>query len=339
MTMVEEKVRTCFIGCGGHSVHSLQPAAALVPQIDYVAACDLVEERAREAVRRFGAREWYTDYNEMTDKVSPDAVIVVGPPTMHEDVGISCLKKGLHVFVEKPPSLTLEGARRVLDAMKMSGRMCMVGTMWRHMPVHRMLKQISQSEDFGELFRLEATYLAPDQRGAWGQPFAWGFMLNQAIHPMDCLQFLGGRVVEVEARGTAVEGEKLAIVATLQFASGAMGSFVMGGCSPAFYERIGIQGTGGVWAEAEQFRRLRYVSKVRWTEPTDPSAIQTRTFEHGSHYRGVSRPGYVEELEHFARCVLSGTHPHADAEDAYNALRALDAIVKSMATKERIHLD
>ena len=337
--MVEERVRICFIGCGNHSMTSLQPAATLIPQIDYVAACDLVEEKAREAVRRFGAKEWYTDYNEMIDKISPDGVIVVGPPQMHEDIGISCLEKGLHVFMEKPPSLTLEGAKKVFEAMKASGKICMVGTMWRHMPAHKMLKRISESENFGELFRLEATYLAPDTGGAWGQPFAWGFMLNQAIHPMDCLQFLGGRVVEVEAKGVIVEEEKLAMLATLQFASGALGSLVLAGCSPIFYGRIGIQGTGGVWAEVEQFKKLRYVSREKWTEPTDPNAIQTRVFEHGPWYRGVSAPGYMEELVHFAQCILSGTHPHADAEDAYNALRTLHAILRSVDMNERIPID
>jgi len=319
-------------------MESLQPAVALIPQIEYMAACDLVEERAREAVRRFGAKRWYTDYNRMIDEESPDGVIIVGPPQMHEELGVSCLKRGLNVFIEKPPSLSLDGARRIFEAMKASGRICMVGTNWRHMPVHRALKKISEGDGFGEIFRLEATYLAPDTRGAWGQPFAWGFMLNQAIHPMDCLQFLGGRVVEVEARGIVAEGRKLAISAGLQFASGAIGSFVLGGCSPIFYERIGVQGAEG-WAEAEQFKRLKYASRRGWIEPTDPTAIQTIVFEHGSHYRGVSRPGYVEELEHFAQCILSGTHPHADAEDAYYALKTLDAIVKSMDTGERVRVN
>jgi predicted dehydrogenase len=319
-------------------MESLQPAVALIPQIEYTAACDLVEERAREAVRRFGAKRWYTDYDRMIDEESPDGVIIVGPPKMHEELGISCLKRGLNVFVEKPPSLTLDGARRIFEAMKASGRICMVGTNWRHMPVHRALKKISEGDGFGEIFRLEATYLAPDTRGAWGQPFAWGFMLNQAIHPMDCLQFLGGRVVEVEARGIVAEGRKLAVSAGLQFASGAIGSFVLGGCSPIFYERIGVQGAEG-WAEAEQFKRLKYASRRGWIEPTDPTAMQTIVFEHGSHYRGVSRPGYVEELEHFAQCIISGTHPHADAEDAYYALKTLDAIVKSIDTGEKVRVN
>jgi predicted dehydrogenase len=336
--MVRDRVRVCFIGCGHHSMESLQPAVALIPQIEYMAACDLVEERAREAVRRFGAKRWYTDYDRMIDEESPDGVIIVGPPQMHEELGVSCLKRGLNVFIEKPPSLSLDGARRIFEAMKASGRICMVGTNWRHMPVHRALKKISEGDGFGEIFRLEATYLAPDTRGAWGQPFAWGFMLNQAIHPMDCLQFLGGRVVEVEARGIVAEGRKLAVSAGLQFASGAIGSFVLGGCSPIFYERIGVQGAEG-WAEAEQFKRLKYASRRGWIEPTDPTAIQTIVFEHGSHYRGVSRPGYVEELEHFAQCILSGTHPHADAEDAYYALKTLDAIVKSMDTGERVRVN
>jgi len=319
-------------------MESLQPAVSLIPQVEYVAACDLIEERAKEAVRRFGAKRWYTDYNEMIDRESPDGVIVVGPPQMHEEVGVACLKKGLNVFVEKPPSLTLEGARRLYEAMKSSGKICMVGTHWRHMPIHKALKNISEREDFGEVFRLEATYIAPDTRGAWSQPYVWGFMLNQAIHPMDCLQFLGGRVVEVHASGVAVEGRGLAIIASLRFASGAVGSLVLGGCSPIFYERIGVQGANG-WAEAEQFKRLKYACRRGWMEPTDPTAIQMMIFEHGSHYRGVSRPGYVEELEHFAQCVLSGLHPHADAEDAYYAMKTLDAIVRSVNTGEGIRID
>lgn len=335
--MVEERVRVCFIGCGHHSMESLQPAVSLIPRFEYVAACDLVEEKAREAVRRFGAKKWYTDYEEMVDEEAPDAVVIVGPPPMHEEVGVSCLRRGLNVFVEKPPSLTVEGAKRLSEAAKASGRICMVGTHWRHMPVHRALKRVSEDEGFDEVFRIEATYLAPDSRGAWGQSFEWGFMLNQAIHPMDCLQFLGGRVVEVEARGVAVEESKLAISAILRFASGVIGSFSLGGCSPIFYERIGIQGAGG-WAEAEQFKRMRYAAKRRWVEPTDPSAVQTLVFEHGSHYRGVSRPGYVEELEHFAQCIFSATQPHADAEDVYNALKTLDSIVRSINTGERIRI-
>ncbi|MCX8171950.1 MAG: Gfo/Idh/MocA family oxidoreductase, partial [Candidatus Bathyarchaeota archaeon] len=271
--MVKDKARICFIGCGHHSMESLQPAASLIPQIEYVAACDLIEERAREAVRRFGAKRWYTDYSEMIDKESPDGVIIVGPPQMHEELGVACLKRGVNVFIEKPPSLTLDGAKRVCDAMKSSGKICMVGTHWRHMPVHRALKEISEREDFGEVFLLEATYFAPDTRGAWGQPFLWGFMLNQAVHPMDCLQFLSGRVVEVEARGVAVEGDRLAVSANLLFASGAVGSFTLGGCSPIFYERVRVQGEGG-WVEAEQFKRLRYVSRKVWMKPTDPTAIQ-----------------------------------------------------------------
>jgi len=336
--MAETRVRVCFIGCGHHSTESLQPAVSLIPLFNYTAACDLVGEKAMEATRRFGARKWYTDYVEMVDEESPDAVIIVGPPQLHEEAGVYCLKKGLHVFVEKPPSLTLDGAKRLMEAMKASRRICMVGTHWRHMPVHRALKTLSEKEVFGEVFRLEATYLAPDTRGAWGLSFEWGFMLNQAIHPMDCLQFLGGRVIEAEAWGVAEEGRKLAVSASLRFASGAVGSFTLGGCSPVFYERVGVQGTGG-WAEAEQFKRMRYAGKKGWIEPTDPSAVQTLVFEHGSHYRGVSRPGYVEELEVFAQSVASGDHPHADAEDAYYALKTLDAIVESIRKGGRIRID
>jgi len=61
---------------------------------------------------------------------------------------------------------------------------------------------------------------------------------------MDCLQFLGGRVIETEAWGVVEEGRKLAVSASLKFASGAVGSFTLGGC-----EKTG-EALKKVWIEA-----------------------------------------------------------------------------------------
>ena len=53
-------------------MESLQPAVSLIPLFDYVAACDLVEEKAREATRRFGARE---PFSEKVSRMSPEQAV------------------------------------------------------------------------------------------------------------------------------------------------------------------------------------------------------------------------------------------------------------------------
>ena len=337
----EKRLRLAFIGCGGHSTMSLQPAICQVPEIEYVAACDIVEERAREAARRFGAKAWYTDFVRMLERERPDAVVVVGHPKMHEEVGIECLRRGFHVLMEKPPSLTVEGARRVAEAARESGRFCMVATHWRHMPSHALLKELTGREEFGRLTVVEATYSAPDRGPAFGvEDFAWGFMLNQAIHPLDCLQFLGGRIVEVEARGGAVEGEKLLFVARLLFEGGAEGVLVLHGCAPTIYARVGARGSGPAWAEVENFARLRYVGPKAWAGRGGGFFdLPAQTWEVGNWHPRSTCLGYVEEFRHFAHCVLRGEQPRASAEDAYRAMLALDAIVRSAREGRPVRLD
>ena len=327
----DKRVRIAFIGCGNHSVHSLQPAICHVPEFEYIATCDIVAERAKEAARRFGAKAWYTDYMEMLEREALDAVVVVGHPNMHEEVSIECLKRGVHVLMEKPPALTVEGARRIVEVANESNRFCMVATHWRHMPTHQLLKRIASSDAFGSLTRIEVTYVAPDFGPAFGvEDYAWGFMLNQAIHPVDCMQFLGGKVQEISAHGSAIPNERLMFTAYLRFESGVEGSLTLAGCAALIYARVIVQGSGRGIAEVDNFTRLRYFAPTPWVEAGDTfRGAHAQTWEVGNWYHRTTCIGYIEELQHFARCIIDGKEPHANANDAYHAMRILDAIVKS----------
>ena len=55
------QAKLAFIGCGGFATGSIFPQIHLVPQIDLVAVCDLVKEKAERNARNFGARRVYTD--------------------------------------------------------------------------------------------------------------------------------------------------------------------------------------------------------------------------------------------------------------------------------------
>ena len=102
--------RIAFVGAGNHATESLYPNIAHVPEFDLVAVCDLVDEKARSAARRFGAPEWFTDVETMLGTAEPDGVCICGPPDMHYQVGLQALGRGIPVFMEKPPALTLKHA-------------------------------------------------------------------------------------------------------------------------------------------------------------------------------------------------------------------------------------
>ena len=85
------KLRLAFIGCGGQA-SKLQANIPQIAAIDFVATCDLEQEKAAHNARRFGAREAYTDFREMIAAERPDAVAICGLPQMHLELGLECLK-------------------------------------------------------------------------------------------------------------------------------------------------------------------------------------------------------------------------------------------------------
>ena len=54
----------------------------------------------------------------MLESEELDAVAICGPPQLHTEAGIASLEAGLHVFVEKPPSVNFVESRRFLKAAR-----------------------------------------------------------------------------------------------------------------------------------------------------------------------------------------------------------------------------
>ncbi|MFQ6098286.1 MAG: Gfo/Idh/MocA family protein, partial [Armatimonadota bacterium] len=118
------RLRFAFIGCGSHASSCLQPCIPLIPELDFVATCDLDEKKAESCARRFGALRSYTDWRRMVEHEQLDAVGICGPPELHLEVGIRCLEAGLHVFLEKPHALSVSDSQRLLS------RICCFPGLW-----------------------------------------------------------------------------------------------------------------------------------------------------------------------------------------------------------------
>ena len=90
-----EKLKIAVIGCGNISVMHLDSVVAS-DLAELVAVCDIKEDRAKECAEKYGVA-YYTDYNEMMDKESLDAVHLCLPHYIHTSVAIDAFKKGVNV--------------------------------------------------------------------------------------------------------------------------------------------------------------------------------------------------------------------------------------------------
>ena len=334
------RLRMGFIGCGSQA-SLLQANIALIDSIDFVATCDLVAGKAERNARRFGARAAYTDFRKMIEAEKPDAVGICGPPQMHHELGLACLDMGCHVFMEKPPALSAAETRQLVEAARRAGKFGMVATHWRHAPAHRMARQLAEEPEFGKVLGFRCKYAAPGPKSAlWGlDSVVRSFLLGQVIHPVDCMRFLVGQEVERVYAAVAEQADGTTSFAlSFQFEDGAVGTMSLFGGTHTLMMETAIIGSSGRCVEIEEAARLRYYKEqppVGAGGYTDTPAI---TWHQGNLYRGYARPGYREELEHFAASILEGVQPRSSLEDAWRDMVILEAIIESARSGEAVRL-
>ncbi|MEN8127426.1 MAG: Gfo/Idh/MocA family oxidoreductase [Planctomycetota bacterium] len=116
------------------------------PNIRFVAVCDIwewnrmiVKGRMKSYSEHYGYRYAdYVDYKEMLDTEKDlDAVIVATPDFWHSEHTCACLEKGLHVYCEKEMSNTVEGAKKMVESQKSSGKLLQIGHQRRSNPRYR----------------------------------------------------------------------------------------------------------------------------------------------------------------------------------------------------------
>ena len=96
----------------------------------------------------------YTDYREMVDRESLDAVYVYCDNAQGAEVGAWAAEQGLHVLVEKPMAATLAGAERLLEAAATAGVRLMINwpVVWR--PQVQEALRLATQPGFGPIWQL-----------------------------------------------------------------------------------------------------------------------------------------------------------------------------------------
>ena len=168
-------IRIGIIGCGGIANGKHMPALKTIPEVEMVAFCDIIEERAQKAAAEYGTPDAkvYTDYTELLKDETIDAVHVLTPNREHAQLTIDALHAGKHVMCEKPMAKCAADARRMVAAAKETGKKLTIGYQNRQSAEADYLKKAVTRGDLGEIYFAEA--LAVRRRGT---P-TWGVFLNE----------------------------------------------------------------------------------------------------------------------------------------------------------------
>ncbi|QDB79700.1 Gfo/Idh/MocA family oxidoreductase [Georgenia wutianyii] len=271
---------------------------------------------------------------------SPDVDVVVScsPSEFHARDVLEVLDAGKDVVVEKPMALSVADVDAIVTSAEQRGRTVSMISQHRFDPAHAQLKAMVDSGRLGDLrlarthvhgYRTTAYYASADWRRS--QELGGGVVMNQGVHNIDVLLWLAGEVVEVTAQvatlGQTMDAEDTA-VATLRFASGALGALTLSTATPPGRAgTIDLDFTGGSVSVGQS----RFLT---WDVPEVPAPeLPVRPVS----LAGVSAPtvdldGHVAQWRDVLDALDSGTAPLVDVHEAARTVRLLCAIYEAAAT-------
>jgi len=137
-----DDINVALLGAGAQG-QVLMSACRNIPGIRFKAVCDIWtaynQKRVSRTLKAYRhVHNTYVDYKEMLDKEKDlDAVIVATPDFWHSEHAVACLEAGLNVYCEKEMSNTLDGAKKMVEAAKKSGKLLQIGHQRRSNPRYR----------------------------------------------------------------------------------------------------------------------------------------------------------------------------------------------------------
>ncbi len=136
-----DDINVALLGAGAQG-RVLLNACRRIPGIRFKALCDIWRDWSLKRVSRIlkayhHEHNTYSDYREMlAAEKDLDAVLIVTPDFWHTPQTVACLEAGLHVYCETAMSNTIEGAGKMVEAARRTGKLLQIGCQRRSNPRH-----------------------------------------------------------------------------------------------------------------------------------------------------------------------------------------------------------
>lgn len=338
-----KSVKVGLVGLGRLGQQHGDNLAFRIPRCELTAVCSVVEAEVKQARERWGVPYGYTSYEEMLANEELDAIFIASPSGFHCEQIKKGLKKGFHVFCEKPLGLYLAEVREVENAVnRHKDQVFMLGFMRRYDPSYQAAKEKINRGEIGEPVLIRCYGLDPASQIDGFLAFAkandsGGLFLDMSIHDFDLARwYLGAEASEVWAIGGSYSRPEFAELgdaetgaAMVRFDNQAIGLFVAGrNCAHGYHIETEIIGTKGT---------IRIGSI-----PERNQAVVMN--EHGVIHECVQ--GFIErfeqayraEAEEFIRCILEGRKPDVTVKDGVESTKLGYACKQSFTTKTLINV-
>lgn len=346
-----EKIKYALIGCGRISPNHVMAAVNHSDDLEFVAMCDLSEERMSEklGLLKDGIKpHCYTDYRDMLQKENPQLVAVATDSGKHFSVAWDCICAGCNVIVEKPLALSMDDANALVKKAKEMGVKLCTCHQNRFNKAIQKIRSAYEAQRFGKILygtahvrwnRNENYYRQALWRGTWESD--GGALMNQCIHNIDLLRWMLGDEVDGVFAVTDrlmhpyIEAEDLGL-AIVRFKNGAYG--LIEGTTNIYphnlEETLYIFGSDGTVKAGG--KSVNIIEEWDFRDDLNDSEHVKQTFaENPPNVYGFGHnPLYGDMIQ----AIRENREPYVNGEAGVRAVEMVLAIYKSAASGQPVKL-
>jgi UDP-N-acetylglucosamine 3-dehydrogenase len=239
------EVRLAVIGVGRMGTNHVRVLSEM-ENVRLAAVCDANREAAEKVARRFLVPACYMDIEELTSREKLDGVVIAIPTAEHLQAAEICFSHKLHALIEKPLASSPTQCEAILENAARNGVQVLTGHIERFNPVVIQLKQFLDENFLGKIFYIETVRSGPFPKRLYGSKD--GVVIDLAVHDLDLVNYLFGRLEHVYAHHIQTDSHKQDIYARvmLKTESGVLGSSEFSWISPRKERSISIYGDKGL---------------------------------------------------------------------------------------------
>ncbi|NLB36593.1 MAG: Gfo/Idh/MocA family oxidoreductase [Clostridiales bacterium] len=206
---MRKKINVGIIGCGNiaDATHIPNYLNSENAQIKYF--CDIIPERAHQAVEKYGCGTAVVDYHDILNDPELDAVSVCTHNDMHSVISVDFMRAGKDVLCEKPAARVLGEALEMQRVSHETDRILSIGVVNRFGTAVNHIKNFIEQGELGEVYHVYASFRAHRSIPGIGGDFTTksvsggGALIDWGVHYIDLVMYCCGEPKPLTASGEA----------------------------------------------------------------------------------------------------------------------------------------
>jgi len=295
--------------------------------VELVGFFDPDDTNANEVTEKYGLKR-FEDINSLLDKI--DAADIVAPTNHHFNLCESAIRKGRHVFVEKPLANTIEEGKQIVKMAREAGLKVQVGHVERFNPAYLAVKDLDLNPMFIEVHRLAQF----NPRGT-----EVSVILDLMIHDIDIiLSLVQSDVRNIYASGVAVMTDTPDIAnVRMEFDNGAVANLTSSRISMKRMRKMRLF-QKDAYIGIDFLEKKTEIIKLKQPDDVDAFSFDLETPGGGTKTIAVINPiskpvnAIKEELKSFANAIANNKPTAVSEIDGYLAMELAHRILDKISS-------